>query len=196
MLTLHKHACAGCGQGVCRNCSNHFLILAESDLTNFATMEAITAPSKAQRCCDNCFDRIATRKKGSKVTNSVRQKYQFGEKLGEGGFGIVYEGQSALNRMGVAIKCIDRKKLDENEKEAIYNEVRILESLNHPNIVHLFEFFEEPDCFYMILEKISGGELFDRIVSKIAYNEKEARDLVVILLGALKYMHDRNVVHR
>lgn len=42
----------------------------------------------------------------------------------------------------------------------------------------------------------SGGELFDRIVQKVVYNEKEARDLVTTLLEAVKYCHDRGIVHR
>jgi serine/threonine protein kinase len=48
----------------------------------------------------------------------------------------------------------------------------------------------------MVLEFLEGGELFDRIVKKTFYNEKEARDLVAIILNAIKYMHDHDIVHR
>lgn len=199
MLTLHKHCCAACGQGFCRNCSNHFLLLTDADLVAFATMEAIKVASKPQRCCDFCFDRINSRKKGGSgvvFQNNVRSKYAFGKKLGEGGFAEVFEATSNLNGHRVAIKCIKRDSMEEEDVQAIFQEVRVLESLNHPNIVHLFEFFEEPSHYYMVLEVINGGELFDRIVAKTFYNEKEARDLVVVLLRALKYMHDRDVIHR
>lgn len=54
----------------------------------------------------------------------------------------------------------------------------------------------QPENYYLVMEVMSGGELFDRIVQKSYYNEKEARDLVKILLDAICYMHDRNIVHR
>lgn len=199
MMTLHKHACAACGRGFCRNCSNHFLILSQPDLEGFASWEAIKVPAKPQRCCDFCFERINTRKKGgapAAMANTVHAKYTFGKKLGEGGFAEVFEATNKVDGNSVAIKCIKREAMDPEDIEAIFQEVRVLESLQHPNVVHLFEFFEEPTHYYMVMEVISGGELFDRIVAKTFYNEKEARDLVLILLRALKYMHDRNIVHR
>lgn len=199
MLTLHKHACCACGRGFCRNCSNHFLILSQGDLDGFATLDSTKITNKPQRCCDFCFDRINTRKKGvdaPAVANTVHSKYTFGKKLGEGGFAEVFEATNKVDGNVVAVKCIKREAMDKEDVEAIFQEVRVLESLNHPNIVHLFEFFEEPSHYYMVMEVISGGELFDRIVAKTFYNEKEARDLVLILLRALKYMHDRDIIHR
>ncbi|CAB1103672.1 unnamed protein product [Ectocarpus sp. CCAP 1310/34] len=72
----------------------------------------------------------------------------------------------------------------------------IMLELDHPNIIKLLDFFEKKDHFYMVVEKVRGGELFDRIVEKVVYNEKEARDLVSTLLQAVKYCHDRGIVHR
>ena len=68
--------------------------------------------------------------------------------------------------------------------------------MNHPNIVRLIDFYDEPSQYLIAMEYLEGGELFDRIVKKAYYNEKEARDLAQIFLSAVKYMHDRNVVHR
>ena len=56
--------------------------------------------------------------------------------------------------------------------------------------------FEEGSDFYIVTELVSGGELFDRIVSKSHYTEKEARDLIKIMLETLAYMHENDVVHR
>ncbi len=72
----------------------------------------------------------------------------------------------------------------------------ILRSLDHPNIVKVVDFFEEALFFYVVLEFLSGGELFDRLMEKAVYTEGEARDLAVILLETLKYCHDRDIVHR
>jgi calcium/calmodulin-dependent protein kinase I len=58
------------------------------------------------------------------------------------------------------------------------------------------DFFEEPNYFYIVLEYLDGGELFDRILKKTCYNEKEARDCVLVALKAIKYCHDHDVVHR
>lgn len=84
--------------------------------------------------------------------------------------------------------------------------------MNHPNIVRLFDVFEENNEILLVLEfignilnyyiigiiryYIDGGELFDRIVAKTCYNEKEARDLVFLLLSTIDYCHDRHIVHR
>ena len=68
--------------------------------------------------------------------------------------------------------------------------------MSHPNIVQLINFYDEPKQYLIVMEYLEGGELFDRIVKKSFYNEKEARDLAFIMLSAVKYMHDLNVVHR
>ena len=60
----------------------------------------------------------------------------------------------------------------------------------------LYEVFEEGQEFYIVTELVQGGELFDRIVSKSHYSEKECRDLIKVLLTTLEYMHTNNVVHR
>jgi serine/threonine protein kinase len=60
----------------------------------------------------------------------------------------------------------------------------------------LYETFDEGTDFYIVTELVAGGELFDRIVSKAHYNEKEARDLIKILLETLAYMHGMGIVHR
>lgn len=76
------------------------------------------------------------------------------------------------------------------------DEIAILTELRHPHIICLYETFEEPKYYYLVTEEMHGGELFDRVVAKSYYNEKEARDTVKILLEALKYCHSKKVAHR
>jgi len=78
----------------------------------------------------------------------------------------------------------------------IRDEVAIMKSLRHPNIVELRDSFEEPNKFFLVMELCRGGELFDRIVEKNHYNEKEARDVMRILFDALQYAHANGIVHR
>ncbi|CAM9277638.1 unnamed protein product, partial [Ascophyllum nodosum] len=76
-------------------------------------------------------------------------------------------------------------------------QVRILRNLRHPNVIEIYQFYQDdPNNYFVVIEFMRGGELFDRIVRKAFYNEKEARDLCRILLDAVKYIHDLGIVHR
>lgn len=68
--------------------------------------------------------------------------------------------------------------------------------VNHPNCVQLFEMFENSKKMFMVLELLTGGELFDRIVKKGSYSEKEASEVVKSVTGALQYLHENGIVHR
>ena len=91
-----------------------------------------------------------------------------------------------------AVKCFAKTaKLNEEEIVSLKEEVQVLRTVDHPNIIKLYEFYEESDKFYMVTELMEGGELFDRIVKKTFYTEKEARDLVKILLSVLQCVVDQ-----
>jgi len=72
----------------------------------------------------------------------------------------------------------------------------VLKDMEHAHIIRLYDVFEEPANYYMVTEKMSGGELFDRIVQKSYYNEREARDTCLILLSAIHHCHSKKVAHR
>ena len=72
----------------------------------------------------------------------------------------------------------------------------VLKNMNHPNIIKLYDVFNEPRHYYLVTEKMGGGELFDRLMKKTFYNEKDARDISKILFGAIEYCHAHNVAHR
>lgn len=131
-----------------------------------------------------------------KIPHTMKDCYTLGAKLGEGGFSIVKEGVHNVTKEKVAVKIIKRDGLKPDEVVALKKEMRILQQLEHDNIVRAVDFFEEPDNFYVVMECIEGGELFDRIVAKTYYNEKEARDLVCLLLTVLQYIHSQNIIHR
>jgi len=127
--------------------------------------------------------------------------------LGRGGFSVVHYGSSLFNpEARLAIKVISRpvsetpgRKSREAEEieSSIQQEVSVLRSLNnHPNIVSLIDFFEDPQHYYMVEECVEGGELFDRIIKKISYNELEGRELVSHIFDAVQHCHSKLVVHR
>jgi calcium/calmodulin-dependent protein kinase I len=102
--------------------------------------------------------------------------------LGTGAFSVVKLGVNKASGETVAVKIVSKRKLSEEDLKALWTEIEILDSLNHPHIVKLYEVFEEGLEFYIVTELVQGGELFDRIVSKSHYTEKECRDLIKVCL--------------
>ncbi|CAH8497536.1 unnamed protein product [Schistosoma bovis] len=135
--------------------------------------------------------------------------YEFKEILGTGAFSEVRLAEDQRNPGSfVAIKCIRKKYLSksqnsecaikeaESRKESLNNEIEVLRRLRHPNIVQLFDVLEDAECYYLVMELVTGGELFDRIVQKGSYTERDASALIRQVLLATEYMHSQGVVHR
>jgi calcium/calmodulin-dependent protein kinase I len=70
-----------------------------------------------------------------------------------------------------------------------------MSSIKHPHIVPVIDFFEEDDCYFIIMELMAGGDLFDRIGKKKSYSEADARDLVNKMLKAVAICHQKNIAH-
>ncbi|CAK9800614.1 Calcium/calmodulin-dependent protein kinase type 1 [Anthophora quadrimaculata] len=127
---------------------------------------------------------------------SVEDKYILKELLGTGAFSEVRLAESKEKPGQVyAVKIIDKKAL-KGKEDSLENEIRVLRRLTHPNIVQLLETFEDKHKVYLVMELVTGGELFDRIVEKGSYTEKDASDLIRQVLEAVDYMHDQGIVHR
>jgi len=116
--------------------------------------------------------------------------------LGSGAFSVVKLGVNLETGQKTAVKVVSKKKLSEEDYTSLLMEIEILSQLDHPHVIRLIETFDEGDNFYIVTDLVEGGELFDRIVSKAHYTEKEARDLIKSLLETLDYMHKTGVVHR
>uniref|UniRef100_A0A669DL15 Calcium/calmodulin dependent protein kinase I n=1 Tax=Oreochromis niloticus TaxID=8128 RepID=A0A669DL15_ORENI len=95
----------------------------------------------------------------------------------------------------VAVKCIPKKAL-EGKENSIENEIAVLHKIKHTNIVSLEDIFESKSHLYLVMQLVSGGELFDRIIEKGFYTEKDASKLIQQILDAVKYLHDMGIVHR
>jgi calcium-dependent protein kinase len=68
--------------------------------------------------------------------------------------------------------------MDEEEKKMLFNEINILKGLDHPNIVRMYEFFEDEKRYYIVTEICKGGELFDEIIARGHFTEKDAAVLM------------------
>ncbi|KYR02959.1 putative protein serine/threonine kinase [Tieghemostelium lacteum] len=126
-------------------------------------------------------------------------QYEVGKTLGNGTFGKVKLGTNVYNKEKVAIKFIKYNKLSCKQKLTYLREIDIMKLLDHPNIVKLIDVVDRVDTdgtTYLIVEYISGGELFDYIVAREFIKEKEARKFFRQIISAIEYCHANLIVHR
>lgn len=126
----------------------------------------------------------------------IQKYYDIKEKLGTGSFAVVKRAVRKSDGKQFAIKVIKKSKLNSEELAVVHDEVEIMHKVNHSNCVQLFEMFETSKKMYMVLELLTGGELFDRIVKKGSYSEKEASSVIKSVVSALQYLHENGIVHR
>lgn len=118
------------------------------------------------------------------------------KELGKGAFSTVMQCVERRSGKHYAAKYVYKDKLSKDDEAALKTEVDILRKMNHPNIIRMVSYYDEANAYIIVTELMRGGELFDRLVKKASYTEKEARDVVFILLSAIKYMHDCGIAHR
>jgi len=129
-------------------------------------------------------------------TSDMTEKYRVKEKLGRGAFATVRRAVMKSNNQNFALKVVRKRGMDEYNLSALDNEVRIMQSTNHENIVKVHDIYNTPNHLHMIMDLLSGGELFDRIVERGALSEEQAADIVAQIASSLEYLHERGIVHR
>ena len=116
--------------------------------------------------------------------------------LGEGASAIVRKGIKRDSGESFAIKIIDKSSLGETELESLYNELKIMSIIDHPNIVRVYEYYECHGVVFIVMELMNGGELFDKIVEYEHYTEKQAAEAFRPIVDAVRYCHKLGIVHR
>ncbi|CAI2367388.1 unnamed protein product [Moneuplotes crassus] len=126
----------------------------------------------------------------------IREKYTIHPKLmGTGTYGKVFLGSTAATK--VAIKTLSKKNLTEGEIALIKDEIKILQSLDHPNIIRYHETYENEKFFYLVMEYCEGGELFDKLTSKEKkFTEQDAAKIMRKLFHAISHCHAQGITHR
>ncbi|KAH9268891.1 hypothetical protein BASA84_000011 [Batrachochytrium salamandrivorans] len=138
----------------------------------------------------------STVEQANKSKNSSIGYYDLEKNIGEGNFAKVRLATHTLTGQKVAVKIIDKNKLDKSTSKKLFREVRIMKLLNHKNIVRLYEVIDTPDELYLIMEYVSGGEIFDYLVAHGRMKEKDARKHFREIVSALWYCHSMHVIHR
>jgi len=124
-------------------------------------------------------------------------KYEIGKTLGEGTFGKVKYAVNTETDERVAIKVLDKEKIQkQNMGSQIKKEISIMKMIRHKNVVVLREVLASRTKIFIVLELITGGELFDKIVSEGRFDEKTARFYFRQLVEGVAYCHSSNVCHR
>lgn len=124
-------------------------------------------------------------------------KYELGKTLGTGAFSKVKLGTDCETGQQWAIKIIDKEQLQrERMEEQLKREIAIMKALKHENVVALQEVMQTQNHIYLVLELVSGGELFDKIVSQKRFDEDTARKYFRQLISGVHYCHQQGIAHR
>lgn len=127
---------------------------------------------------------------------NFEELYELGDEIGRGNYSVVHRAVRRTDKLEVAVKLVNKADIDTSDVLYIKEEVSILKELDHPNIIKMFGFYEDNKCFYLVIEMMAGGELFDEIVEREFYWERDAQEVIKMLADALAYMHERGIVHR
>ncbi|OQV13360.1 Serine/threonine-protein kinase SIK2 [Hypsibius exemplaris] len=122
--------------------------------------------------------------------------YDISRTLGKGNYAVVKLAKHRITKTEVAIKIIDKSRLDEANLQKIYREVQIMKQLDHPHIIKLYQVMETKNMLYLVCEYASNGEMFDYIANYGRIPEAAGRRIFWQILSAVEYCHQRNIVHR
>jgi MAP kinase interacting serine/threonine kinase len=132
----------------------------------------------------------------SLASNTFQELYRLtGEVLGQGAYASVQTCVNIYTEVEYAVKIID--KVPTHSRARVFKEIDLFHHCQgHPNIIQLIEYFEESDRFYLIFEKVSGGQLLDHIQTRKFFTEQEAAYIIRDVASALEFLHSKGIAHR
>lgn len=127
-------------------------------------------------------------------------KYEIQGVLGRGGMGIVYKGWDPAISRSVAIKAIAKASLDAGELKRVMNrfrhEAQAVGRLVHPRIVQIYDYGEDDETAYIVMELVNGKTLAQHLAQEVSYEIREVGEIIRQLLDGIGYAHAEGVVHR
>lgn len=141
---------------------------------------------------DNHDQTADKRKYRVKIDPRVTAKYDIKALIGKGSFSKVVRVENRTTRQPYAIKMIDSIE----GKDVFEAELSVLRRVRHRYVIQLMEVFESRDKVYMVMELATGGELFDRIIAKGSFTERDAIRVTKMVMEGLKYLHSLGITHR
>merc|ERR1711971_1528761 len=133
----------------------------------------------------------------SLASNTFQELYRLtGEVLGQGAYASVQTCVNIYTEVEYAVKIID-KTVPTHSRSRVFKEIDLFHHCQgHQNIINLIEYFEEPETFYLVFEKITGGQLLDRISTRKYFTEAETVLIVRDIAAALEFLHSKGIAHR
>jgi len=126
----------------------------------------------------------------------IEDNYDIAEEIGRGAFSVVKKSKHKRTGTEVAIKFIEKKYVDKTDLVLLGREIDIMKKVNHPNVLKLQEVYETDELIALVMELVSGGELFYKIVEKGNYSEKDAVKIVRQMIRGVEYLHSQAIAHR
>ncbi|KYR01465.1 protein kinase 1 [Tieghemostelium lacteum] len=141
----------------------------------------------------DCFEEKKEVDQGGPQSN-----YDLREVLGTGNFATVRLAVQKSSGEKYAVKIIDKKKMSmtSKRKDSLMDEVNVLSKVKHTNIISIVDKFETQKNLYLVLELVTGGELFDKIVENTKFSENICRFILKQLCDAVAYLHSKDIAHR
>ncbi|XP_064426394.1 death-associated protein kinase 2 isoform X4 [Mirounga angustirostris] len=172
---------------------------------SLATLIGLCLRVKLQRCLPfkhkGCVLQASMRSPNMETfkQQKVEDFYDIGEELGSGQFAIVKKCREKSTGLEYAAKFIKKRQSRASRRgvcrEEIEREVSILRQVLHPNVITLHDVFENRTDVVLILELVSGGELFDFLAQKESLSEEEATSFIKQILEGVNYLHARKIAH-
>ncbi|KMY87163.1 serine/threonine-protein kinase GD17699 [Drosophila simulans] len=131
----------------------------------------------------------------NELPSNIRNTYTLGRIIGDGNFAIVFKIKHRQTGHSYALKIIDKNKC-KGKEHYIDAEVRVMKKLNHPHIISLILSVDQNTNMYLVLEYVSGGDLFDAITQVTRFSESQSRIMIRHLGAAMTYLHSMGIVHR
>ncbi|XP_041103102.1 serine/threonine-protein kinase H1-like [Polyodon spathula] len=130
----------------------------------------------------------------ARFDSRVTARYDIKALIGRGSFSRVVRVEHKATKQPFAIKMIETKAKE--GREVCESELSVLRRVSHCNIIQLIEVLESQERVYMVMELATGGELFDRIIAKGSFTERDATQVLQMVLDGVKYLHSLGISHR
>ncbi|XP_066578285.1 serine/threonine-protein kinase H1-like [Amia ocellicauda] len=144
--------------------------------------------------CEDGQKRNKVAKYRAKFDPRVTARYDIKALIGRGSFSRVVRVEHRATKQPFAIKMIEIRARE--GREVCESELNVLRRVSHRNIVQLMEVFQSQDRVYMVMELATGGELFDRIIAKGSFTERDATCALRMVLDGIEYLHSLGITHR
>lgn len=128
---------------------------------------------------------------------NINDEYMiFTPEINKDEFGTICKAVHKLSSLKRAVRIINKEVLTTGEKRRLVADISVVQSLDHPNLIKIYDFFQDSKSFYIVTELCEGGDLFRRLEKKRVYEESEAKMVIRQVLSAMSYCHKEHITHR